>query len=149
MKISVTSHYERQVLPYTPAQIYALVLDIEKYPQFLPWCVGARITERGDGYLLADMLIGYKMLREKFTSRVYFTPHEEIRVEYLNGPLKQLHNDWRFGPVEGSPLHCALEFTLDFEFQSGLLQRLAETFFQEALRRMVGAFEKRAQQLYG
>lgn len=144
----MTTHHEKCILPYTPAQMYALVLDIEQYPQFLPWCVGARVTERQDNYLLADMLIGYKMLREKFTSRVYFTPYESIRVEYLNGPLKQLQNDWNFGPVEGRPLSCGLEFHLEFEFQSGMLQRLAEMFFQEALRRMVGAFEKRAAQLY-
>ncbi len=140
------SHKETKILSYTPAQIYALVIDIERYPEFLPWCLGCRIFKHGDDYMLADMLVGYKIFREKFTSQVNFTPHERVQVEYQNGPLKHLKNDWHFKPH--GKHECELHFQLEFEFQSKLLQRIAETFFNEALKRMVNAFEKRAKELY-
>jgi coenzyme Q-binding protein COQ10 len=140
------SHREHKILPYSPAQMFALVMDIERYPEFLPWCAGARINERNADYLMADVLVGYKMLREKFTSRVNFVPGAEIHVEYLDGPLKHLTNDWIFLPEK--PGQCLVDFRLDFEFRNRLLQRLIEGFFDKALKKMMDAFEARAMELY-
>lgn len=150
----VPSHSEQKILPYTAAQMYALVMDVERYPEFLPWCLSCRILARPDadasgvGHLLAEMIVGYKIFREKFCSRVRFVPDSEIYVEYLDGPLKHLKNDWRFTPAPGGQ-GCAIDFHIDFEFHSRLLQSLIERFFHEALARMMTAFEKRAAALYG
>jgi coenzyme Q-binding protein COQ10 len=139
-------HCETRFLPYTPEQLYTLVLDIERYPEFLPWCVAARILSRRDDELKADMIVGYKALREKFTSVVQLTPNEKIEVRYVSGALKQLTNIWRFEPAAGG---CTLSFDLEFTFKTALLAGLFEMFFEQALRRMAGAFEARARQLYG
>lgn len=148
------THREHKILPYTPQQMYDLVLDIESYPEFLPWCAGARIWERKKDYMMADVLVGYKMLREKFTSKVYFKPpafagagSSEIQVEYLNGPLRHLHNGWIFLPEK--PGQCLVDFTIDFEFHNKFLQGVIEGFFDKALKKMIDAFEARAHQLYG
>lgn len=141
------AHREHRILPYTPQQMYNLVLDIESYPEFIPWCAGARIWERKKDYLMADVLVGYKLLREKFTSKVYFKPGSEIQIEYMNGPLKHLHNGWIFLPEK--PGQCLIDFTIDFEFHNKLLQGLIESFFDKALKKMIDAFESRAHQLYG
>lgn len=138
-------HRDDKVLPYSPAQMYALVMDIERYPEFLPWCVGARIWQREPDFIMADLLVGYKMLREKFTSRVRFVPDTEIHVEYLDGPLKFLKNDWSF---LSEPDGCRVQFHLDFEFRHRLLQGLMEGFFNEAMSCMMDAFVARARVLY-
>jgi coenzyme Q-binding protein COQ10 len=134
------------VLPYTPEQLFALVADIERYPEFLPWCVGARIKERRGDLIVADLIIGFRMFRERFTSRVSLDPPQRIDVAYTEGPFRYLDNHWTFGP---HPAGCRVGFFVDFEFKSRLLQRLIEVLFSEAVRRMVGAFEKRASELYG
>ncbi len=139
-------HSETRFLPYTPQQLYALVLDIERYPEFLPWCVAARILERGDDWLRADLIAGYKAIREKFTSEVQLTPNRRIEVRYISGPLKQLSNVWCFDPAPGG---CNLGFELSFSFKTALLSNLFEMFFEQALKRMAAAFEARAHQLYG
>jgi len=141
------SHAEQRVLPYTPAQLYALVADIERYPEFLPWCVAARVRTRTDREIVADLAIGFRMIRERFTSKVTLTPEERVDVAYLDGPFKHLRNHWIFRPAEGGG--CALDFYVEFEFRSRMLQVLIETLFHEAVRRMVGAFEARARDLYG
>jgi len=128
--------------------MFALVADIEKYPEFLPWCIGARILRRDESaqMVLADLVIGFKALRETFTSRVYFdTPHK-IKVTYEKGPFKHLDNIWNFSP-NGSG--CLVSFEIDFEFRSRLLRAVMEPLFHEAVRRMVAAFESRAAALYG
>lgn len=146
-------HTEQRKLPYTPQQLFSLVADIEKYPEFLPWCVGARIRERKGHLLLADMVIGFKMIREKFTSRVTLAPPGEqgpdgrIDVAYVDGPMRHMQNRWVFIPnADGS---TTIDFYVDFEFQSKLLQKLIGALFHEAVRRMVAAFDARAKQLYG
>ena len=139
------THAEQKILPHTPEQLYALVADIERYPEFLPWCVGARIRERRDNVILADLIIGFSMFRERFTSRVTLSPPYRIDVAYTEGPFKYLNNHWIFERVPGG---CRIDFFVDFEFKSRLLQRLIEVLFSEAVRRMVGAFEKRARDLY-
>ena len=140
------THAEQRVLPYTPEQLFALVADVERYPEFLPWCVGARIRERSANLIVADLIIGFRMFRERFSSRVALDPPRRIDVAYTEGPFRYLNNHWIFDPVPGG---CRIDFFVDFEFKSRLLQRVIELFFHEAVRRMVGAFEHRAHQLYG
>ena len=140
------THAEQRLLPYAPDQLYALVADVERYPEFLPWCVGARIRERRPDLVVADLIIGFKMFRERFASRVRLDPPRRIDVEYREGPFKYLNNHWIFERVPGG---CRIDFFVDFEFKSKILQRVIEVLFSEAVRRMVAAFEGRAQQLYG
>lgn len=141
------THAEKRFLPYTPAQMFRLVADIEKYPQFLPWCLAARIRRRDGDVLLADLMIGFKMIRERFASRVTLRESESIDVVYAEeGPFHYLNNHWRFSPAEGG---CWIDFHVDFEFRSRMLQKIIGALFSEATRRMVAAFEARAQQLYG
>ncbi|WP_395681425.1 type II toxin-antitoxin system RatA family toxin [Inquilinus sp.] len=140
------SHTERRVLPFTPQQLYELVADIESYPSFLPWCLAARIRKREGNVLVADLVIGFKMIRERYTSRVTLTPGRQIDVAYVDGPMKKLTNCWRFLP---HPTGCEIDFHVDFEFRSRVLQTVIGAVFHEAFRRMVGAFETRARALYG
>jgi len=140
------THAEERVLLYTPEQLFALVADIERYPEFLPWCVGARIKERQANFIVADLIIRFRMFRERFTSRVSLCPPRRIDVAYAEGPFRYLNNHWTFTQVAGG---SKVGFFVDFEFKSRLLQRLIEVLFSEAVRRMVGAFEKRARDLYG
>mgnify|MGYP001793464242 FL=1 len=140
-------HKEKRVLPYTPDQLYTLVVDIERYPEFLPWCLGARVKSRQDDLIVADLIIGFKMFRERFTSRVTPRPDDQrIDVTYAEGPFKYLENHWVF---EEHPEGCLIDFYVDFEFRNKLLQKVIETLFHEAVRRMVAAFETRARHLYG
>jgi len=141
------THAEQRVLPYTPRQLYDLVADIEKYPEFLPWCIATRIRERDGNLLVSEMVIGFKMFRERFLSRVTLDPEgRRIDVAYAEGPFKFLTNRWIFEP---HPDGCLIDFYVEFEFRSRLLQKLIETLFHEAVRRMVRAFEARARVLYG
>jgi coenzyme Q-binding protein COQ10 len=140
------THAEKKVLPYTPEQLYRLVADIERYPEFLPWAVAARIRRRQGNVLWADLIIGFKMIREKFTSKVTLHEPGRIDVEYAEGPFQHLNNHWRFEP---HPEGCLIDFYVDFEFRSKVLQALIGALFGEAVRRMVAAFEARAHELYG
>jgi coenzyme Q-binding protein COQ10 len=140
------THAEERVLPYTPDQLFDLVADIERYPEFLPWCVGARVKERRPDLVVADLIIGFRMFRERFTSRVSLHRPHRIDVAYAEGPFRYLNNHWAFKPDRRG---CRVDFFVDFEFHSRLLQRLIEVLFSEAVRRMVGAFERRARHLYG
>lgn len=127
--------------------MFDLVADIESYPEFLPWCVGARIRKRQGNLIVADLVIGFKMFRERFTSEVTLNEADcRIDVRYTQGPFKYLNNHWIF---ENHPEGCAIDFYVDFEFKSRLLQRVIQTLFHEAVRRMVAAFEARARALYG
>ncbi len=141
------THAEKKLLPYTRDQLFDLVADIERYPEFLPWCVGARIRERNGSEILGDLLIGYKMVRERFTSRVVLSRPDRIDVSYSEGPFKYLTNHWLFQPQPHGG--CLIDFYVDFEFRSKMLQKIMGMFFNEAVKRMVGAFEARAHQLYG
>jgi coenzyme Q-binding protein COQ10 len=142
-------HAERRVLPYTQRQLYELVSDVEKYPEFLPWCVAARIRERSERLIVADLAIGFRIFRERFTSRVTLTPDApdgpRIDTAYANGPFKHLMNHWVFRPHDEG---CDVDFYVEFEFRSRLLQAAIEPLFHEAVHRMVAAFESRAAKLY-
>lgn len=141
------THAEEKIFPYSSKQLFHIVSDVEKYPEFLPWCMASRITERSEDYFLADLVIGYKMVREKFGSKVTLTPGSMIHVEYLSGPMKYLSNHWKFEDLEGG--HCRVDFYVDFEFKNPVLQAVISAFFHEAVKRMVKAFEDRAIVLYG
>ncbi|MFO7481647.1 type II toxin-antitoxin system RatA family toxin [Oceanibaculum nanhaiense] len=148
------THAEQRVLPYAPQKLFDLVADVERYPEFLPWCLGARIRKREPALLVADLIIGFKMVRERFTSRVALDqPGMRIDVTYTEGPFKYLNNHWIFLPAEGAgeggAEGCLIDFYVDFEFRSVLLQKMMSVLFNEAVRRMVGAFETRAHALYG
>lgn len=139
-------HKEQRLLPYTPEQMFDLVADIERYPDFLPWVTGARIAKRVDNVVYADVLVGFKMIRERYTSRVTLDRPGRIDVHYETGPFKHLENQWQFLPQNGG---CLIDFYLDFEFRSRVLQMVIGAIFFEAVRKMVAAFENRAKQLYG
>jgi coenzyme Q-binding protein COQ10 len=141
------THAERRTLPYRPEQLFDLVADIERYPEFLPWCVGARVRERKDNFIVGDLLIGYRMVRERFTSRITLERPRRIDVRYSEGPFHYLDNHWEFEPEPNGG--CTIDFYVDFAFRSRLLQKVIEVLFNEAVRRMVGAFEGRARDLYG
>lgn len=141
------THAEVKTLPYTPQQMFDLVADIERYPEFLPWCRAARIWKREGNVVHADLVIGYKLFQERFTSKVTLKAHNQIHVEYVKGPMKHLSNHWRFLP--SNPDSCCIDFFVDFEFKNPMFQKLMGVFFNEVVKRMVSAFEARARQLYG
>ena len=120
--------------------------DCAKYPQFLPWCVGARVRSRSETQQVVDLTIGFGPFRESFTSRVEMDKPGKIIVRYENGPFKYLKNQWIFRP---DPKGCKVEFFVDFEFRSRILQMAIGTVFTEAVRMMVNAFIKRAREIYG
>lgn len=143
----MATHAEKRVLPYRPEQLYDLVADVEKYPEFLPWCIGARIRDRQPDVLIADLVIGFKGFRDGFTSRVTLNrPEMRIDVAYLDGPFRYLNNHWVFRELADGG--CEIDFFVDFEFRSRLLQRIIGVLFNEAVRRMVDAFESRAATIY-
>jgi coenzyme Q-binding protein COQ10 len=148
------THAERQILPYTPEQLFDLVADVGKYPQFLPWCVAARIRRQTAQDLVADLTIGFGPFRETFTSRVTLDRPHRVTVKYENGPFRYLNNQWEFRPVQdgppgGTPEGTEVSFFVDFEFRSRILQAAIGVVFNEAVRRMVNAFRKRARDVYG
>lgn len=142
------THAERRRLGYQPAQLFDLVADVERYPEFLPWCRAARVRKREGNLVVADLVIGFKMFRERFTSRVELDrPAMRIDVSYSEGPFRYLNNHWVFEP-DGDEA-CVIDFYVDFEFRSLVLQKAISLLFNEAVRRMVDAFEARAYRLYG
>lgn len=140
------THAEKRLLPYTPEQMFTLVADVASYPKFLPWCVGARIRTQTETEIVADLTIGFGPFRESFTSRVDLERPHKVQVRYERGPFKYLNNQWIFDP---DPAGCRVSFWVDFEFRSRLLQSAIGVVFNEAVRRMVNAFLKRAREIYG
>ena len=140
-------HAETRALPYTPEQMFDLVADVGRYQEFLPWVTATRIRQRDERSILADLIVGFGPLRETFTSRVALDRPKAIDVDYVQGPLRRLHNSWRFGAGEAGG--CLIEFTVDFAFRSRTFEAIAGRMFGEAVRKMVAAFEARAAALYG
>ncbi|MFC4292060.1 type II toxin-antitoxin system RatA family toxin [Sphingorhabdus arenilitoris] len=140
------SHHERRELPHSAAQMYDLVADVRSYPQFLPWVSAIRVRQENHNELLADMIVGFKSLKETFTSRVMKVPKSSIIVDYLDGPMKHLHNQWIFEDLPGGG--SVVDFSVDFSFRNALFEAMAGQFFDSALRKMTGAFIARADQLY-
>ena len=139
-------HAETRLLPWTAEQMFDLVADVGRYDEFLPWVQAMRIRSNDGTIIVADMVVGFKMVRERFTSRVTLDRPGIIHVDYLDGPLNHLKNDWIFRNVAGG---CEIDFAVDFEFRNKMFERLAGVFFGEAFKRMVGAFETRAAAVYG
>ncbi len=140
-------HSETRRLPYSPEQMYDLVADVSRYAEFLPWVIAVRIRQDSPTEMVADLVVGFKSLRETFTSRVNKLRPESIHVDYLDGPLKYLHNEWHFQPDgEGG---CRLDFSVDFAFRNRVFESLAGQVFDKALRKMTDAFEARAGDMYG
>lgn len=144
------THTETKTLPYTAQQMYDLVAEVASYPKFLPWCAAARIrSEEQQGeqrVMLADLVISFKVFRERFGSKVTLTDGEKrIDTEYLDGPFRHMHSRWHFEDVEGG---VDVHFFVDFEFRNPILQGAAGMFFYEAMQRIVRAFERRAAELY-
>ncbi|MGB8623358.1 MAG: type II toxin-antitoxin system RatA family toxin [Paracoccaceae bacterium] len=146
------THSETRKLPYSAAQMYDLVADVASYPKFLPWTAAARIRSRkpieGGEVMEADLVISFKVFRERFGSRVTLWPEEgRIDTEYLDGPFKYMKSQWGFHDVEDGG--CEVSFFVDFEFKNRMLQRVIGVVFNEAMQRIVRAFEARAAELYG
>lgn len=144
------THSETKILPYTAQQMYDLVADVANYPKFLPWTAAARIRSIDDQgakqVMLADLVISFKVFRETFGSRVTLWPDDKkIDTEYLDGPFRYLESQWNFKDIAGG---CEVSFYVDFEFRNRLLQGAAGMFFNEAMQRVVRAFERRASALY-
>src|SRR6056297_927943 len=146
------SHAETRQLPYSAQQMYDLVADVGDYPKFLPWTAAARVRsvtlqDNGSQVMEADLVISFKVFRERFGSRVVLWPEtRRIETEYLDGPFRHMCSNWAFTPAERG---CEVSFDVDFAFKNRLLQSAAEVFFHEAMKRIVRAFETRAQALYG
>ncbi|MBC7156419.1 MAG: type II toxin-antitoxin system RatA family toxin [Rhodobacteraceae bacterium] len=144
-------HAEKRTLPWSAQQMYDLVADVARYPEFLPWNPAARIRSRrdmGDHEVMeADLVISFKVFRERFGSRVTLWPERHrIDTEYLDGPFRHLKSYWQFRDVPGG---CEVDFSVDFEFRNALLQKVIGVVFNEAMQRIVRAFEARATALYG
>ena len=139
-------HRETRILPFRPEQMFDLVADIQRYPEFLPWCKAARIVKTSETQVVADLIIGYKLFTERFRSEVALRRPQIIEVTYLSGPLSYLSNQWEFRPSGKDS--CAISFHVDFDFRHPLLRSAMQLFFDKALMKMVTAFEKRATALY-
>ena len=139
--------HEVRRLAWSAEQMFDLVADVARYPEFLPWVVATRVKSDTETVMVADMLVGFKALREKFTSRVEKRRPEEIRVHYVDGPLSNLDNRWLFQPL--GLRECEVEFTVNFAFRNPLFEKLAGQYVDKAFRKMVTAFEARAAELYG
>ena len=140
-------HSETKYLPYTPEQMFDLVADVARYDEFLPWVVAVRVRSSSETETLADLVVGFNAFKERFTSSVKKERPSRICVDYVEGPLKFLHNEWAF--VRASDGGTEVHFSVDFAFKSRLFESLAGQMFDRALRRMTGAFEQRAATLYG
>lgn len=139
--------HEIHALPYSPEQMFDLVADVARYPEFLPWVIATRIRSDSETEMTADMLVGFKAIREKFTSHVVKDRPNSITVHYVDGPLRDLDNRWSFRPL--GEHSCEIEFCVDFTFRSSVFEALAGQYFDRAFRKMVRAFEDRAKELYG
>ena len=138
---------EVRILPWSAEQMFDLVADVARYGEFLPWVVATRVRSDSESEMVADMMVGFNALRERFTSRVEKHRPDRIKVHYLDGPMRDLDNVWHFRPLEGGG--CEVEFHVTFTFRNAMFERLAGQYFDRAFRKMVNAFEERAEKLYG
>ena len=146
----MTSHAETKYLPYTAKEMFDLVADISSYPEFLPWCAAARVRKEIQKGVIkqieADLVISFKVFREKFGSRVLLDASKfTIETEYLDGPFRHMQSVWSFNNSEQG---CEVNFNVDFEFKNAMLQSIIGVVFNDAMQRIVRAFERRAADLY-
>lgn len=140
-------HHESRILPYSDEQMFALVTDIARYPEFLPWVIALRIRSDTEHEAVADMIVGFKGLRESFACRVHKERPSAVTVSYIEGPMRHLDNEWRFEPLPDGT-GCRVDFMVDFSFRNRMFEMLAGQMFDKALRKMIAAFEARAAMLY-
>jgi len=141
------SNRETRILPYSAEQMFDLVADVGRYGEFLPWVIATRVRSDSETEMVADMVVGFKSLREKFTSKVSKSRPHSIDVHYIDGPLRDLDNNWTFAQLpEGG---CELFFSVDFSFKNKVFEAIAGQYFDRAFHKMVEAFEMRAEVLYG
>ncbi|MDX1483119.1 MAG: type II toxin-antitoxin system RatA family toxin [Alphaproteobacteria bacterium] len=145
-------HAETRTVPYTPKQMFDLVSDVGSYAEFLPWCLAVRITDRADGMLWADLVVGKGPFRETFTSKVMLDDgggggDPRIDVDYIKGPMREMSNHWVFR--QGADGGTEIDFMVEFEFKSRMLDAMMHGFFDHTVMQMVDAFLKRADTLYG
>ena len=140
-------HSETKHLAYTPEQLFDLVADVARYDEFLPWVVAVRVRSSSEKETVADLVVGFNAFKERFTSRVMKERPNRICVDYVEGPLKYLHNEWKFERAEDGGTE--VPFSVDVAVKSRLFETLAGAMFDRALRRMTNAFEQRAAALYG
>ena len=138
---------ETRTLQWSAEQMFDLVADVKRYPEFLPWVVATRVRSDGETEMVADMLVGFSKLREKFTSKVHKDRPHMIDVDYVDGPMRELDNKWFFRPNPDGG--CTVDFTVDFTFRNSIFEALAGQYLDRAFRKMVSAFEERAATLYG
>ena len=139
-------HSEKKFLNHKPENLFNLVSDVKKYPEFLPWCLGSRVKKINDNNLKADLIVGFKVYREVFKSNVILNKSKkEIHVEYLEGPFERLNNFWAFKRLGKG---CEVNFLVDFTFNRRILNTVLESFFSDAVKKMVKAFEERANKIY-
>lgn len=138
-------HREKRFLPYTAEQMFDLVADVGSYAEFLPWVTAVRVRSASDDEMVADLIVGFRSLRERFSSRVGKERAKRITVDYVDGPLKFLRNEWQFKPAPGG---CTIDFTVEFAFKNRVFEAIAGQMFDAALRKMINAFEARADALY-
>ena len=142
------SHRETRIVPYPAELMYAVVSDVEKYPQFLPWVVALRVLSRRENGMTAEMAVGYGALRERYTSDVALDPAiRRIDVTQIKGPFKTLENHWQFTPISNENMGdegCEVAFSILFEFKSRLLHSVAGAKFEKVMLKMADAFEERA-----
>ena len=144
----MTGHFsDTKTLPYSAEQIFNLVADVGSYPAFLPWCLAARVHQQTPTLLIADLIVGYKAFREKYTSRVILDAPTKISVTLEEGPLTFLKTQWSFKDLDASK-SCQTTLDLSFEFRSKIKQTLMTSLFDEAAKKMMTAFETRAKNLY-
>ena len=138
-------HREKRFLPYSAEQMFDLVADVGRYAEFLPWVTAVRVRSNNDTEMVADLIVGFRSLRERFTSRVGKARATRITVDYIDGPLKFLRNEWQF---ESAPGGCTIDFSVEFAFKNRVFEAIAGQMFDAALRKMINAFEARADALY-
>ena len=139
-------HEEKRIIKHTPQNLYNLVSDVKKYPEFLPWCLGARVKNLLQNEFDADLIIGFKIYKEVYSSQILLDPNNyKIIVNYKDGPFEYLYNYWIFKEKNAG---CEIEFMVEFKFKSIFLQTVMESLFSEAVKKMVKAFENRANYLY-
>lgn len=144
-------HLAKKVLPYSAVQLFDIIIDVEEYPKFLPWCVATRILDREEDMFLAEMVLGYKNFTESYISKVgYLYPTKgegHIRVNLVEGPFKYLENYWQLKQL--NERETETEFYINFAFKSYLMEKMISTFFNNAFKKMVEAFENRAKFIHG
>jgi coenzyme Q-binding protein COQ10 len=138
-------HREKRFLPYSAEQMFDLVADVGRYAEFLPWVTAVRVRSDSETEMVADLIVGFRSLRERFTSRVGKVRAKTISVDYIDGPLKFLHNEWQFAAAPGG---CTIDFSVEFAFKNRVFEAIAGQMFDAALRKMINAFETRAAALY-